>query len=176
METLKDKMLKAIKTSVWLPAGNKSVPEICAEACARVAEEEIVRVLDLASIEVDESRSRNTILQLKDKYLSGETVASKEKPDTCLTCGVPLKQHGTCCGWTNASTEVNALFVVTDKNHPGFGQNLNTWKSQEMHNNNWEGLYAIAKAESVDKGKKLYNALQHIAALKEEIRQLKNKQ
>ena len=46
----------------------------------------------------------------------------------CHHCGVPMKNHGTCCGWINASVEVNLDLIVIDPNHPAFGRNLDAWK------------------------------------------------
>lgn len=50
------------------------------------------------------------------------------------SCSVPTDLHGTCCGWINASVTVSSEFVILDKRHPGFGQNLNTWKQNALSN------------------------------------------
>lgn len=85
MQTLKDKMLKAIKDQPLDP--NKSISESFSEACARVAEEEIGKVIDEAAEVVQVKNEpvyysgvyshhknevdKESILKLKDKYLSG---------------------------------------------------------------------------------------------------------
>jgi hypothetical protein len=46
----------------------------------------------------------------------------------CLVCGVPLLIHNTCCGWGNANTTTLPDGTITDRRHPGYGQNLSLWR------------------------------------------------
>lgn len=87
-------------------------------------------------------RSKGNMEEAKEKhlYLEDYCVMSflaerileslKQNPNLapCLHCGVPMKNHGTCCGWINASVEVNLDLIVIDPNHPAFGRNLDAWK------------------------------------------------
>lgn len=50
----------------------------------------------------------------------------------CHHCHVPLEVHGTCCGWINAATKTTPEWIINDTRHPGYGQNLNTWKQNQF--------------------------------------------
>lgn len=39
-------------------------------------------------------------------------------------CGVPVYNHGTCCGWHNASFSTDANGIITDKLHPLFNKHF----------------------------------------------------
>lgn len=54
----------------------------------------------------------------------------------CVLCQVPLNMHGTCCGWINAHSICNPIggkIIIGDKRHPGFGQDLDEWKRNELN-------------------------------------------
>lgn len=44
--------------------------------------------------------------------------------ENCGLCQVPHDVHGTCCGWSNASTKVDEDFIIIDERHPDFGKKL----------------------------------------------------
>lgn len=54
------------------------------------------------------------------------------REDGICFCGVPINLHGTCCGWINATVRTTSEWVVLDKRHPAFGQNLLQWKQKEL--------------------------------------------
>lgn len=54
---------------------------------------------------------------------------STPQNNQCPTCKVPISNHGTCCGWENASVRVDKDLTIIDQGHPGFGKNLMTWKN-----------------------------------------------